>query len=326
MKLFARICLVSGLLLLAGCSDQNDEPKMHPDDWANPASGYSHLAKIAESGIQVCKTCHGSDETNDYNGGSSGVSCYQCHESGPSHHPDSTAWTSPDSAEYHGRVFWNNGWDFSACQNCHGIDFADEVSCKNCHSTVMGIGACTTCHGDPETGRFYPPKDIFNRTDSSLVSIGAHEAHIESEIASIECEACHNKPSHYLDEGHLGDDNIAEVEFGTVATDSSTLSPTWSRSTASCSDVYCHGSFSFAKSESANQWGYAEDFITGNNSTFTWTDKEDLNCTSCHNLPPNGHIGSYTQTECYTCHRSVVDVNGNIIDKAKHINGQANLN
>ncbi len=328
MKLSVQIILIPTLILFTNCSDPVESPKMHPDDWPIPGSEYSHVDKIAESGILGCKSCHGdNNKPNDYFGGSSGVSCYQCHDGGPSGHPNFKAWISSDSADYHGGIFWENGWDFSYCQKCHGDDFTGGVvdfSCSNCHTS--GVGSCTNCHGDRATSFAYPPKDIFNNTDSTLISIGAHRAHMESEIADVRCEECHKVPGYFLDEGHLGADNIAEVEFGVVATDSSTLSLTWTRSQASCENVYCHGSFSFAKSESSSSWAYTEEFITGNDSLVIWTGTEELNCTSCHDLPPNGHLGSYTQIECYSCHGSMIDSNGNIIDKAKHVNGQINLN
>ena len=47
-------------------------------------------------------------------------------------------------------------------------------------------------------------------------------------------------------------------------------------------------------------------------------------CGSCHGLPPTGHIAA-TLTGCGICHGSVVDTEGNIIDKTKHINGQVNV-
>ncbi len=313
---FAFLLLIQ-LMIFIGCNEPADPP-VHPDDWPIPGSEYSHVAKIAESGILGCKTCHSDDETKEYDGGSSGVSCYECHEGGPSGHPNIVAWTSPDSSDYHGRIFWENGWDFSDCRKCHGNDFAGGVvgfSCNNCH--MSGIGSSTTCHGDPETNLAYPPKDILNHTDSTLISIGAHQAHMESELTNVSCGECHNVPGNYLDEGHLGADNIAEVEFGVIATDSSALSPTWTRSLATCENVYCHGAFSFS---------YEDSLITGNYTSAVWTAPGSVPCGTCHGLPPNGHEGAWTPEQCFYCHGTVIDENGNIIDKTKHINGQINLN
>jgi hypothetical protein len=49
-------------------------------------------------------------------------------------------------------------------------------------------------------------------------------------------------------------------------------------------------------------------------------------CGFCHGIPPTGHLDfGLTIQSCVTCHSAVVDVDGNIIDKSKHINGQADL-
>ncbi|MBN2364706.1 MAG: hypothetical protein JXL67_00960, partial [Calditrichaeota bacterium] len=71
--------------------------------------------------------------------------------------------------------------------------------------------------------------------------------------------------------------------------------------------------------------------ITGNTEPVIWTEKSDITekCTFCHGLPPTGHFGQgnfTTPGSCAQCHGSVVDVNGQIINKDLHINGQANFN
>ncbi len=40
---------------------------------------------------------------------------------------------------------------------------------------------------------------------------------------------------------------------------------------------------------------------------------------------PIGHFGSFNKTECVNCHPSVVNGDGVIIDKFKHINKEINL-
>ncbi|MBT3617270.1 MAG: CxxxxCH/CxxCH domain-containing protein [Candidatus Marinimicrobia bacterium] len=301
------------LLMIPAC-DETANPSIHPDEWIIQGAENSHMAKIEASGVQTCSVCHG----KDYYGGSSGISCNQCHAGGSSGHPEFFAWISPDSSDYHGRIFWENGWDFTDCQKCHGDDFAGGVtgsSCNTCHTS--GIGSCTTCHGDAVSGVAYPPKDIYNNTDPSLITVGAHRVHMESEISTVNCDECHQVPTNYLDNGHLDSDNIAEVIFGSVATDSSVLSPTWDRSNTSCSNIYCHGAFSFS---------YGDSLITGNNSSVIWTDYESAECGTCHGLPPDGHTGTWTKQQCFICHSTVLDANGIIIDKTKHINGQVDLN
>ena len=120
------------LLLLAGCTKLG-EPTMHTNDWNEPNSENSHMAKIAVNGTEGCKSCHGGIEKHDYFGGSSGVSCYECHAGGPSGHPAFSIWVgSSGNANFHGKDNPNR------CKSCHG-NFNDEdgglagVSCRTCH-------------------------------------------------------------------------------------------------------------------------------------------------------------------------------------------------
>jgi hypothetical protein len=121
------------ILFATGCTKLG-EPTMHTSDWTNANSENSHMAKIAVTGIEGCKPCHGGLEKHDYFGGSSGVSCYQCHTGGPSGHPAFNIWVgSQNSADFHGKD------DMGRCVKCHG-GFTDksgglaEVSCSTCHN------------------------------------------------------------------------------------------------------------------------------------------------------------------------------------------------
>ena len=122
------------MFFLVGCTELG-EPPMHPSDWTDPKSEDSHMAKIAVTGIEGCKDCHGGLEKHDYFGGTSGVSCYECHSSGPSGHPDYNLWMgTPTSSDFHGND------NSSRCAACHG-SFTDisgglvGVSCYTCHET-----------------------------------------------------------------------------------------------------------------------------------------------------------------------------------------------
>ncbi|NQU27907.1 MAG: hypothetical protein HQ528_06435, partial [Candidatus Marinimicrobia bacterium] len=89
------------LIFISGCAEEAT-PIAHPDGWADdPDSEYFHSRKVAVNGIAFCKSCHGGAGTNDYYGGSSGISCYQCHKGGPSGHPVFQLWVgSPDSSQF----------------------------------------------------------------------------------------------------------------------------------------------------------------------------------------------------------------------------------
>lgn len=125
---------ILGLALLGGCTDKQ-EFQIHPDGWTEIGSDYSHMKKISASGISVCKKCHGGTDATDYFGGTSGVSCYQCHESGPSGHAVWNEWMNSSSENFHGETAESRG--ISTCQECHGSNLlggAVELGCNTCHS------------------------------------------------------------------------------------------------------------------------------------------------------------------------------------------------
>ena len=68
----------------------------------------------------------------------------------------------------------------------------------------------------------------------------------------------------------------------------------------------------------------------GNSTPVVWTvqNPDPEACDFCHGLPPTGHTGQgqYTNPgDCAECHGSVVNSNGEIINKNLHINGLPNF-
>ncbi len=120
--------------IFSSCTEIS-EPQMHPTDWLISESSESHMAKIAESGIESCQSCHGEPVLNDFYGGSSGVSCYECHDGGPSGHPAWSDWMQPISDNFHGGALNDRG--ALDCGSCHGSDLTGKIAtgCNICHTT-----------------------------------------------------------------------------------------------------------------------------------------------------------------------------------------------
>lgn len=134
MKYWHNILALFLMILIFGCNEPADPP-IHPDEWIIPGAENSHMEKIAERGIIGCKVCHGGYEKNDYFGGTSGVSCYNCHAGGQSGHPAWSEWMNIDSDLFHGVAADTRGLD--NCRICHGDDLTGgivEMSCNLCHS------------------------------------------------------------------------------------------------------------------------------------------------------------------------------------------------
>lgn len=248
-----------------------------------------------------------------------------------------TGFKDSTSANFHGLAFRTTlKWNVESCKSCHGEKFDGgtvQKSCLTCHSKTGGPENCTTCHGGVNAA---PPKDLSRNTLRIANGVGAHQAHVVggSIGAAVACNVCHVVPTAVADSGHINS-GIAEVKFDTTSAfyRSNAL---YSPSTATCSNMYCHGNFQ-----------------NGNRAnSIVWTDTTGVNlatkCGTCHGDPtisdslktedrarpktiaqggthPNKDDykdPSGASLKCYRCHGNVVDANLNIINKALHINGK----
>lgn len=99
--------------------------------------------------------------------------------------------------------------------------------------------------------------------------------------------------------------HTAEVKFDT-------LNPAgvYTKATATCSTLYCHGNG------------------RGSNGTIAFTRAGPLACTACHSTSGTGmsgrhrtHLGGEVTLRCSACHSQVVDQNMNVINADLHVNG-----
>ncbi len=321
----AILILTIGAILIA-CVDEKDPVAVttHPAGFNDKNSADFHGTVLLTESLSFasCQSCHGAD----YKGGTSEISCSSsgCHANYP--HPENFA--SPASPEGHASFIASAvDWDISECQSCHGIDYSGngfaEKNCLTCHTQPDGPEDCSTCHGGAENAA--PPRDLNDNTSISLRTVGAHQIHLSgtqwSTFTTGKCESCHNVPGSLAASGHLDDLPGSEVVFNAFASFNGTLSPQWSRSDASCSNVYCHGNFEFRKEDSDYPWAYIEPVMRGNNPRMIWTSQGggQTLCGTCHGLPPQGHIPGQN---CEGCHSRVVDANFNITNPYLHINGK----
>ena len=244
------------------------------------------------------------------------------------------------SANFHGTYIKQNNWDMQSCQQCHAADFSRElngISCLTCHTSPGGPEACNTCHGDfSDPKHIAPPRAVNGDTETSSIFVGAHDNHLfASKIGStVPCSSCHIVPASVYDQGHLNPPSGKLVNFAGRAIAHGATDATFDASTASCSNTYCHGNFSYSKASapSEDQFAFTDTAMVGINHTVYWTknlDGSQIQCGSCHALPPKGHIGyqdpRFDITTCVACHPGVVNGQGRIINKLRHINGMANV-
>ena len=282
---------------------------VHQDGIKNPSSDNFHAKFLFNNGLMMneCSECHG----ENYEGGFSTPTCQNCHK-GIAVHKEGVK--NPGSDNFHGKFIEAHNWKLSECAQCHGDNYAGgliSTTCNTCHSQTNGPEACNTCHGDFSNPEIIAPEK------------GTHYSHLTgTEIAvEVSCETCHTVPASFNAAGHIDETPGAELNFTGIAGSEGT----YNASSMTCNNTYCHGNFEFLKSESSFQFAYTADKMEGNNFNPNWNTLDDTQaaCGTCHGLPPTGHIAA-TLNSCANCHPGVVDGDGNIIDKTKHINGVIN--
>ena len=271
--------LLCGFVLFAvfaiSCSEDRTSTgyETHPTGWMNPASEEFHGQAAVPSGGESCGGCHVlmpmSSVQPDPSLVSSG-SCFECHHSYYPH-----LWESTVSG--HKGLLSGSNWNFAACKDCHGEDFAGGSvgpSCLDCHGSgsVAALTDCNLCHAMPPTSNAGLP----NPYDDG--AYGAHAAH--SRFACTECHA----PVDGLD--HI-DGSPAEVNFGNAeiatahgyqpiyAPPVETLS-----GNGGCGSVYCHSG-----------------------EPVSWLG-DPVGCGACHAVlpPPPGVVHEGVTTNCHLCH------------------------
>lgn len=220
-------------------------------------------------------------------------------------------WNVRDSSTFHGVFVQANG--YFDCAQCHGITTyggSSGISCLNCHNiTILG---CTGCHGGKDNNTGAPPYSIYHDSLATDLGVGAHTAHMAGKTFSdgIPCQSCHSVPIAIADKGHFGEDSIAEVTFSGI----SGASSSWTRSTATCAQTYCHGNFIGGDATAKQIWNAPGTIV----------------CGSCHDDGTTPALLVWKHEfhiieaglQCADCHATVVDTGKQIVGKDLHINGQ----
>lgn len=219
----------------------------------------------------MCGSCHGTPPPAPKHPPSAANGCAKCH---PTMEEGSTLFRSP----------------------------ASHINGTVEYTAPDATGGCTSCHGSTTAA---PPKDLAGNTDPTKRGVGAHAAHLASSTwhRQMPCSSCHVVPLTKDAPGHLDGNNVAEVKF-----DRLNLLGTYATGTATCTNLYCHG--------------------TGqrNSGSVSWVATTDLTCTSCHKLDGTGMSGEHRKhieknVQCSQCHSTVINADRAIIAPMLHING-----
>lgn len=283
-----------GSFIIISCTDIRENlPEapglsMHKDGFINPSSPDFHgkVIRNANWDMNDCKQCHAAD----YNGGTAGSSCYDCH----------SAPGGPEACNIcHGES--SNPLRWSPPQALSGAILPNErgvgAHLKHLIENKLGLAVeCTECHTLPSS--FTDPIHI-DQTQGAELIFGDFSNLIT------------NVPAGFNYQPSLGD-FIPNTSFNSDI--------------ATCSNSYCHGYFkngntnnvvSFTAQSDGSKCGSCHgDAITGNPLPKTpdqgGTHPPNQNCglEACH-----GAVVTYDElTQTYT-----------FIDKNKHINGKLSL-
>lgn len=223
------ILLAATAGLLVSCSELKNELSpptspasgVHPDAWIDTTSPGFHGRVMKKAGYpnDECVKCHG----GDFGGGTSGVSCYDCHALYP-HDPE---WMTPGSDSSHAAYLKRIDYNTSSCETCHGADLgggSSGVSCNSCHAlyphpsgwmnpsdqAFHGVylkgqnydaSSCTPCHGSDFKGGSsgvscygchpsYPHLDTWTNVTSGQ----SHGHYLKAKNwVDTECQPCHGE-------------------------------------------------------------------------------------------------------------------------------------
>ena len=219
--------------------------------------------------------------------------------------------TSTDDEQFHGGAVRDSGYDFTECKQCHGEDLRggkSGVDCGSCHTETNGPLACNTCHGDKDSAA--PPQSLSKVRLTTNIGVGAHRAHVKDGPLhkAYACDRCHQDVKNAEDEGHYR----RAGKFLTGPAEVLMLSgpggaAKWNRSTATCTNVYCHSPLKDDTSPSRKD------------PVWTSVGKGEAACGTCHGAPPSSHADS----RCEVCHAPGYADGGT--DLAIHLNGKVEL-
>ena len=142
-------------------------------------------------------------------------------------------------------------------------------------------------------------------TSSDIAPAGpVHRAHLAGSTfaAPVTCAACHSASGFAVDFSQ----NVPLLSAGAR----------FDPATKTCSNVSCHGSFTFGA-------------VSGTSAKPAWTDTTPLDCSSCHGMPPSNHPAvakAPAPSSCVSCHPDTLNKDGTInLTSGAHLNGKADV-
>jgi hypothetical protein len=267
-SLLVRTCFAAAVALIMGCAKGNsgavavNNLGQHPADWVQ-----THWVSFNQN-KEACTVCHGSYSVQAQSGGTSGVTCFQCHHSNGPLHP--ATWPDPAQHGATAKLAPSLTGGFSHCAACHGSLYSEPLT-KPGGQTY----SCFTCHSRAP----HPDKPWHGTTAS-----GTSHASVNAANAP-ECAKC-----------HLNGQNLDPNDLAFHGTAPAGTAP------GCFNNTMCHGD---NPGHVAN-WGLAANHgrlgaQAAPSSTSATAPKGFSSCLACHGANYTGGA-SGTGTSCYACH------------------------
>jgi len=164
IKFYFSLFIIIGFII-SSCSKLQDNisppetiVSVHGSGVLQKGSADFHGLKVAQNGFSSCEVCHGVN----FSGGTSAVSCVNCH-TGITVHKTGDTEADPHSPDFHGNLYIKSNWNLA--RNVHNV-MAFHIQAElqvhpanTCHKNPGGPEACNTCHGNlTNTTQISPPK------------------------------------------------------------------------------------------------------------------------------------------------------------------------
>lgn len=259
----------------------------HPPGWVNASSPNFHGETLAgvNYNLNLCNSCHG----NQFDGGTSGVSCRSCHAT----YPHLAGWVNPTAAEFHGKALAAQNYDATACQACHGAQYdggTSGVSCKGCHATYPHpqgwVNASSpSFHGETLAGTNY---------DLNLCS-SCHGSQFDGGTSGVSCRTCHATYPHLADWM-----NPAAAAFHGKALAAQNYDAT---ACQACHGAQYDGGSSGVSCKGCHaSYPHPQNWIAGAASHYTFLKSNSYDLNSCQICHGQDYALVKVNNSCLTCH------------------------
>jgi len=259
----------------------------HPTGWQTASSPEFHgkLLAVRSYNLSECQICHG----NNFDGGTSGVSCRSCHAS----YPHTADWLNPNSANNHGAVLAAQNYNAQACQACHGSDYnggTSKISCRTCHASYPHSAGWQNTTSSEFHGKVLAAQN-YNVIQCQV----CHGNNFDGGTSGVSCRSCHASYPHTADWLNPNSANNHGAVLAAQNYDAQACQlchgSDLNGGTSNVSCRKCHASYP-----------HPENWVAGATSHYVFLKSNAFDLASCQSCHGQNYGTMKGNTSCLTCH------------------------